>query len=681
MSAHHTVEGATPRGEEGGASRAAKIARVRRLLARLDEVALERDGRGNEVYADWARADAESLMAQLSTLTRRKGGARPRRLEGGDAAAVDLDEDLHDIRWVVDFNDRRKPIVRDPASLGASRRPPTRPRSPRLSKPRPRKQPGSRRPPPQQQPEPRQVVLQAVPAADPAKDERIRQLEDTVRQLTDALSQKMVDEQRRQQALDEDRARSREMERSKFLSLLAKMEEMEKAANEQRDKMRRLEEEHARLQSAELEREHGQRTDIRLMLEHHQKESGASREEVEELKRRHADETEALRREIERLKEALERSGAENARLAEELDRATAERNELEDRTIALGARATALEQANTDLQRMLDEMRAEHDGLRSKKRWYKTKLAGQKDRERMLKAKLTRTTSGVLMREEPRINTIMTAMMKAWYRDRYRTEKERSATLQARLSELRALMDTLRENHEAELTALRKLHAAEGGRGGGEGADLRAWQEELERREAEAAAFREEMELKKRENNVDIGLLRYAQYLEGCFQGDYLLLRDNPHVLAAVYRHGCDDVLFSDNMTQYGGLFNGKQRRVLAITNKAVYVFRPKTFRPERIIRVSEIKSLSVSRLRTDIFVIHHEAEGDLLLMCAKRAEVMYNLMLTHERETGRRLDYRFGERMYERGDNMMHRDVVIAPNQKHSVSKPKLFAPSATK
>ena len=129
--------------------------------------------------------------------------------------------------------------------------------------------------------------------------------------------------------------------------------------------------------------------------------------------------------------------------------------------------------------------------------------------------------------------------------------------------------------------------------------------------------------------------------------------------------------ILFS--LLQYNRRNSG-QARLLILTSNAIYNFLPVKFQLRRRIDIRDLTSITLSRLCTDLIVLHHRYEHDYLLTSPKRAELIYHLQHAYHRLTaGRRtIEYEFSERLYVRDKNDMIRDVQILDSQSFKLGKP---------
>jgi hypothetical protein len=110
-----------------------------------------------------------------------------------------------------------------------------------------------------------------------------------------------------------------------------------------------------------------------------------------------------------------------------------------------------------------------------------------------------------------------------------------------------------------------------------------------------------------------------FFAFLAGSFKGDYLKLRHSSSVAHTLSTQAQmaranglqsnlqEDVLFSDYVTKYNRRSAG-QARVLVVTQTALYVFSDaKALELRRRIPIRQIDRVSLSRMCTDLLVVHH--------------------------------------------------------------------------
>jgi hypothetical protein len=117
----------------------------------------------------------------------------------------------------------------------------------------------------------------------------------------------------------------------------------------------------------------------------------------------------------------------------------------------------------------------------------------------------------------------------------------------------------------------------------------------------------------------------------------------------------------------------NSGQQRVLVLTSTAIYNFIPKKYELRRRIAIQDLRSVSLSRLCTDLIVLHHATEHDYLLTSPKRPELMYHLQAAFKRLSNgmQSLPYDFSERLYVADKENRMRDIQILDSQSFKLGK----------
>mmetsp|Transcript_42677 Transcript_42677/g.109921 ORF Transcript_42677/g.109921 Transcript_42677/m.109921 type:complete len:193 (-) Transcript_42677:2276-2854(-) len=105
---------------------------------------------------------------------------------------------------------------------------------------------------------------------------------------------------------------------------------------------------------------------------------------------------------------------------------------------------------------------------------------------------------------------------------------------------------------------------------------------------------------------------------------GDSMKCAENPFVEKLLEKYSDDpEVLFSDVVTKINRR-NKMQKRVLMVTNQAVYNLDPVNFRQKRRIGYDKLAYISMSKFSDNFFVLHAPSEYDYLLVSARKAEIV---------------------------------------------------------
>jgi predicted nucleic acid-binding Zn-ribbon protein len=585
---------------------------------------------------------------------------------GGEGGEGEGEEEGHDLIWTVDIRDDL-PFLR--GDLRPRKALPHRPRKLRqfaMPKHRDRLCKGTSTEPPQSPPRRSASDASAQAPGGPTVEE----LQAAIASLAATLQMKLNFQQLREDEATNDLMRIRELERNKYLALLQKLEEFQELLGLQRVRMAELEEEQRRLRSELAEKEHQGRTDSAYLLETHNTQLVHWRAEREDLMRAHAEErlrTEQEKRQLGERIAALEKQLADAVASGELLRR---EKTALQDQLLTLQAKQNMssperlrLEEQLRELQAALARVEGERDDLKrmmaakmtpaSKLHTYVLRHLYRVNRARFLEADRKLRDSGVDFKKHLRDAD----------RERQRAQhtiaelKRKLLDANRRLEDARALMAVSNDDMDKQSEGFRNLQRL-----------LELKDRQLARLEEEFARFREEQERLARENFIEPHILRFAQHLRDGFRGDYLGYRDNAVVLDVLYRNGCDDVRFADIVHLFSsGLLSQRKHAPVVVSNKAIYMLKPGRLTVERRVRVVDLKSVSLSRTSSEILVLNHKAEADLLIATPKRAELLFHVLGLFEEATKQRLPYFFGERMYERSDKMTHREVTVEMSPRH--------------
>lgn len=160
-------------------------------------------------------------------------------------------------------------------------------------------------------------------------------------------------------------------------------------------------------------------------------------------------------------------------------------------------------------------------------------------------------------------------------------------------------------------------------------------------------------------------------------FQGDYLRMEDVPSVLHTMFDHGDKHVVFSDYIEKLNHR-NFKQKRILLISQAAIFSLLPKGHKARRIFKLEDIDKVTLSRRAAHVCVIHHKSEPDYFFYTPKRDEIVYHLMETFKAATGKKLVYHFAERFYVEDEDLHYRSIEVPESQNVKLGKSVLLGPS---
>lgn len=118
-------------------------------------------------------------------------------------------------------------------------------------------------------------------------------------------------------------------------------------------------------------------------------------------------------------------------------------------------------------------------------------------------------------------------------------------------------------------------------------------------------------------------GKVRRKASIARSFRGDYVDVRSKPYLLKILEKQGDRGVLFADKVLKFTG--SGKmKRRILVITDFALYVVDPETYTLKRRIALAAVERLSLSELSDNFFAVIVPTEYDLLMASTRKTEIV---------------------------------------------------------
>ncbi|XP_057774268.1 uncharacterized protein LOC130993407 [Salvia miltiorrhiza] len=106
-------------------------------------------------------------------------------------------------------------------------------------------------------------------------------------------------------------------------------------------------------------------------------------------------------------------------------------------------------------------------------------------------------------------------------------------------------------------------------------------------------------------------------------YQGDYIDVQSRPHLMKILEKQGDRKVLFADKVIKFTG--SGKmKRRILLITDFAIYIADPDTDALKRRIALAAVEKLCLSELSDNFFAIIIPTEYDLLMASTRKTEIV---------------------------------------------------------
>ncbi|KAJ8442084.1 hypothetical protein Cgig2_007922 [Carnegiea gigantea] len=127
-------------------------------------------------------------------------------------------------------------------------------------------------------------------------------------------------------------------------------------------------------------------------------------------------------------------------------------------------------------------------------------------------------------------------------------------------------------------------------------------------------------------------------------YKGDYLDVPSQPYV-KILDKQGDRQILFADKVLKFTG--TGKmKRRILVITDYAVYIIDPETYILKRRITLAAVEKLYLSTLCDNFFVIGIPTEYDILMASTRKTEIVTVLVDATKNESNFELDVIFKNR-----------------------------------
>ncbi|KAM6555656.1 hypothetical protein CsatB_002675 [Cannabis sativa] len=106
-------------------------------------------------------------------------------------------------------------------------------------------------------------------------------------------------------------------------------------------------------------------------------------------------------------------------------------------------------------------------------------------------------------------------------------------------------------------------------------------------------------------------------------YRGDYIDIPSHSYLLKLLQKHGDNQVLFADKVLKFTG--SGKmKRRILLITDLAIYMVDPETNTLKRRIAIAAVEKMCLSELSDNFFAIIVPAEYDLLMASTRKTEIV---------------------------------------------------------
>lgn len=106
-------------------------------------------------------------------------------------------------------------------------------------------------------------------------------------------------------------------------------------------------------------------------------------------------------------------------------------------------------------------------------------------------------------------------------------------------------------------------------------------------------------------------------------YNGDYLDVPSRPQLLKILEKQGDKKVFFADKVLKFTG--SGKlKRRILLITDFAIYIVDPDTDALKRRIALAAVEKICLSELSDNFFAIIIPTEYDILMASTRKTEIV---------------------------------------------------------
>ncbi|GMY07392.1 myosin ID heavy chain [Fagus crenata] len=106
-------------------------------------------------------------------------------------------------------------------------------------------------------------------------------------------------------------------------------------------------------------------------------------------------------------------------------------------------------------------------------------------------------------------------------------------------------------------------------------------------------------------------------------YKGDYIDVASHPYLIKLLQKQGDKQVLFADKVLKFTG--SGKmKRRILLITDFALYILDPETDALKRRISLAAVEKMCLSELSDNFFAIIIPTEYDLLMASTRKTEIV---------------------------------------------------------
>uniref|UniRef100_A0A1D1Z7R9 Myosin ID heavy chain n=1 Tax=Anthurium amnicola TaxID=1678845 RepID=A0A1D1Z7R9_9ARAE len=142
----------------------------------------------------------------------------------------------------------------------------------------------------------------------------------------------------------------------------------------------------------------------------------------------------------------------------------------------------------------------------------------------------------------------------------------------------------------------------------------------------------------------MGVKVRRRASIHRDC-KGDYLDVQSNPYLMKLLSKQGDKKVLFADKVLKFTE--SGKmKRRILLITDFAIYLMDPEADRLKRRIALAAVDKLCLSELSDNFFAIIIPSEYDCLMASTRKTEIVTVLVEATKSTSEYELEVAFSNR-----------------------------------
>ncbi|KAH7830520.1 Unconventional myosin tail [Monocercomonoides exilis] len=139
---------------------------------------------------------------------------------------------------------------------------------------------------------------------------------------------------------------------------------------------------------------------------------------------------------------------------------------------------------------------------------------------------------------------------------------------------------------------------------------------------------------------------------------GDLLKLKLNSSVMKMIGKTGDTDILFSDEIVKVNKRLK-TQKRILLITDLAVYNLTPGNFKLKRRIALQDLGSVNLSCLSDNFFALRVPTEYDYLMVSTRKIEIVLTLVEAYKKHLHSDLPVNFSNAFEYRIDEKTIREI----------------------